>query len=244
MGKNIAQNDEDYSIYRLVDPRDLLVHYIGISRQPYVRYGKHLTRADNNVAKNAWILEMTEQGQLPLIEIIETVKGVSNAKQREAHWITVYLGLGMPLTNVQQCPSLNYHEAPASSQLECISFALETLQTMSAQLNKQIAQLQEEVANMKIRDEARISSIHRAYARTADRALKRRRKSIKLQKTISEKIVYQLKRLEPSTAREIALLVHLDVQTVREELQTLIASGMVEEARVGKTFRYRYIVAS
>jgi hypothetical protein len=149
MGKNRAQNDEDYSIYRLVDPRDLLVHYIGISRQPYVRYGEHLTRADNNVAKNAWILEMTEQGHLPLLEIIEKVKGVSNAKQREAHWITVYLGLGMPLSNVQQCPNLNSHEIPASSQLECISSALESLQTMSAQLNKQIAQLQEEVANVK-----------------------------------------------------------------------------------------------
>jgi hypothetical protein len=168
----------------------------------------------------------------------------SNAKHREAHWIRVYMGLGMPLTNVQQCPNLNSHEVPASSQLDCISSALETLQTMSAQLNKQIAQLQEEVAHLKIRDEARISSIHRAYARTADRVLKRRRKSIKLQQTIGEKIVYQLKRLEPSTAREIARLVHLDVQTVREEWQTLMASRMEEETRVGKTFRYRYIAAS
>jgi Fic family protein len=97
---------------------------------------------------------------------------------------------------------------------------------------------------MKTRDEARVSSIHRAYARTADRALKRRRKSIKRQQTISEKIVYQLKRLETSTARDIARLVHLDVQTVREELQTLMASGMIEETPVGKTFRYRFIAAN
>lgn len=240
MTTSISQTPDLYSIYTLVDRRDMTVHYVGMSKQPYQRYGQHLILQDNNVAKNTWILEMTGQGYLPLLEILEQVDGFQYAKQREAHWISIYLALGMPLANIQQSLNQTSDEGPVHSSLERICFALEALQAMSEQLSKQIVLLQEEVSTLKSQRDVEVGNLRRAYIKIADRALKRHRKPVKLQQTLGEKILAQLKKLPSPTVREIAHLVHLDTETVREELQALIKSGIVEEVHAGKTFRYRF----
>lgn len=234
------QDSGPYSIYKLVDQRDMSVHYVGLSKQPYRRYGQHLTLADNNVAKNTWILEITEQGYLPQLEIIEQVNDLQQAKQRESYWINVYLAVGMPLSNIQQGFASSF-ETEQTSAIGQLSLALDALQATASQLSRQIAMLQMEIEGLK-KKEVDVSSVRQAYVKMAD--LARRKESVRPQQKVEEKIIARLIKTPSSTVRELSNALHLDTETVRSGLKMLLDSGAIEETRVGKTFRYRYIMAS
>jgi predicted GIY-YIG superfamily endonuclease len=92
---------QDYDIYKLVDPRDRLPHYVGLTTDIQRRFDEHM-RGDNrcNKEKDAWIDELIAIEMMPLVEIAEHIRCIyAEAVEREAYWIRRLRSEGMPLTN-------------------------------------------------------------------------------------------------------------------------------------------------
>jgi hypothetical protein len=91
-----------FHIYKLVDPRDELPFYVGITYDMEKHLREHLATAYlANSAKEQWILEIKSLGLCPTMEEIETVEGTTEeAMQRELYWIYALKAQGIPLTNV------------------------------------------------------------------------------------------------------------------------------------------------
>lgn len=86
-------------IYKLVDPRDSLVRYVGKTNNLKRRLWQHYY--DNKEAKTPkrkWIKELLELGLEPVLDICERVE--SAWQEREKFWIKYYKDLGHPLTNI------------------------------------------------------------------------------------------------------------------------------------------------
>jgi DNA-binding XRE family transcriptional regulator len=92
-----------YSIYTLSDPRNNMIRYVGISENPYRRYGNHLSLAiSETTPKNSWIAELMDNELLPTLTIIERGLDRSNALDREDSWIKFYTKQYGPLLNVSE----------------------------------------------------------------------------------------------------------------------------------------------
>jgi predicted GIY-YIG superfamily endonuclease len=89
-----------YSVYTLADPRDNLIRYVGMSKQPVQRFAQHLLGNDQNDEKTAWIRELMQDDLMPTLTIIEKVETWEEANKREMQWIRYYIEVGMPLTNL------------------------------------------------------------------------------------------------------------------------------------------------
>jgi len=85
------------TIYKLIDPRDDTVRYIGKSVNPRMRMYQHLALKGRS-QKDRWIRELHDLGLKPQIECIETVHR-DEAATRERQWIEYGLNQGWPLTN-------------------------------------------------------------------------------------------------------------------------------------------------
>ena len=94
----------DYYIYVLIDPRDSVVHYIGITSDVKARYRSHCHNRRNNPQKVTWIHDLQAQGLQPELEIIEQVFGETLARKHECDWIRFYREQGAPFTNVYDNP--------------------------------------------------------------------------------------------------------------------------------------------
>jgi predicted GIY-YIG superfamily endonuclease len=86
---------KQYHIYALVDPRDNLVRYIGITTDTKHRYRQHSRRAYNRSIWR-WARELEHLGTPPVMRFVETINreaGTSDntfrqiVSEREAHWI-------------------------------------------------------------------------------------------------------------------------------------------------------------
>jgi hypothetical protein len=88
-------------VYRLIDPRDRSVRYIGQTRSDLVhRLSAHMSEAKwSHSAKSAWIRELRLRELRPEVEPIESVPDKPTAYDREAHWIRHHRAAGDPLTN-------------------------------------------------------------------------------------------------------------------------------------------------
>jgi len=91
-----------YSIYALNDPQANEFFYIGMSVKPHDRYMQHLSLSDNNTAKSKRILALRKEGLRPDLVIIEQDIPYKNSDAREYFWISHYLALGAPLTNIDR----------------------------------------------------------------------------------------------------------------------------------------------
>lgn len=100
-----------YSIYTLSDPKESRPRYVGLSQDPYKRYGGHLVNLNKTSAKDAWIMGLLDTGVLPALTIIETVETRMRAEEREHHWIHYYLQIGANLLNVAK---VEYKPRPVS----------------------------------------------------------------------------------------------------------------------------------
>ena len=92
-------SDDLYNVYRLIDPRNNDVYYVGITNDLERRYKEHIACSGTNLRKNTRTIEILQQGLRPLIEVIEPATGLQAAKQREGYWISHYRETGKPLTN-------------------------------------------------------------------------------------------------------------------------------------------------
>jgi excisionase family DNA binding protein len=98
-------DDKSYQIYALIDPRDNLVYYVGISIDASARFYAHLNdEGACNVQKRAWIAELRQAGISPLLKVLETIEAGSNAYavacEQENYWIAELSRSGNPLLNV------------------------------------------------------------------------------------------------------------------------------------------------
>ena len=98
---------KQYHIYALVDPRDNLVRYIGITTDTKYRYRQHSRRGYNRSIWK-WARELEHLGMFPVMHIIETINREAETSddafkqivsEREAYWIGEYLRLGASLFN-------------------------------------------------------------------------------------------------------------------------------------------------
>ena len=88
-----------YYIYALIDPRDNLIHYIGLTgNTPTHRLADHLT--DRTGAKAEWLTDLLDAAFMPSFIVLQKADDVETAQLREAWWISTGEMLGWPLTNV------------------------------------------------------------------------------------------------------------------------------------------------
>lgn len=91
---------QTYTIYKLIDPRDKLPHYVGHTCDPLRRYEEHIRGEGAHPDKVEWIAELLALGMKPSMEIIEILSGTKQeAIARELYWIQRLRDDGMPLTN-------------------------------------------------------------------------------------------------------------------------------------------------
>lgn len=98
-----VKNDIPHDAYRLRDPRDKAVFYVGISKNSQRRYKQHLACAGLNFKLNIRIQEILQCGLIPQMEIIEpAIPGAEKAREREKHWISYHIQVGDQLTNIAE----------------------------------------------------------------------------------------------------------------------------------------------
>jgi hypothetical protein len=105
----ISLKSQPRYIYALIDPRDDMVRYVGVTRDVYFRLSRHVKEAPKMDRKGAWISELGQLGLSPELEILETVELEAIeidadidvvALEREKYWIHEFLKSGAPLLNI------------------------------------------------------------------------------------------------------------------------------------------------
>lgn len=82
-------------IYALVDPRDGLVRYVGVTRNPSSRFSQHLRMPSSEGSqKNDWIKSLKDISMTPVFVFLDTVKDTA-ADETELEWIKHFSTLGV-----------------------------------------------------------------------------------------------------------------------------------------------------
>jgi hypothetical protein len=105
-----------YTIYKLSDPRTNLIHHVGVTKNVHKRYAQHLLFPHTNEAKGDWLLNLEQDGLMPVIEIVERDLSWEVARKREQYWIKYYRSQNAPLTNAVTGP--HGHRLPKPQQEE------------------------------------------------------------------------------------------------------------------------------
>src|SRR5438067_2179658 len=88
----------EFHIYALLDPRNNMACYVGMSKEAQIRFNQHLI---NPCSLNMlhWINELNDLGLQPILQILEVVSKLNNISsadfrlivyEREAYWIGKY----------------------------------------------------------------------------------------------------------------------------------------------------------
>ena len=107
MPKPLKRQDQQYTIYALIDPRDDTIRYVGMSKDAQFRLFQHLHRTAGGESKQArhWINELQQSNLTPILKILETIERTDDAYsvacEREHYWIEKLLRAGVPLLNVK-----------------------------------------------------------------------------------------------------------------------------------------------
>ena len=90
-----------YTIYKLIDPTDNKVRYIGLTLNDLrMRLKSHLSEPGKS-HKIFWIKKLKKQGLKPIIESVEeNISTYDEACQREIYYINHFKSLGFDLTNM------------------------------------------------------------------------------------------------------------------------------------------------
>lgn len=105
--KPLKRQDQQYKIYVLIDPRDNLTRYVGMSKDAAFRLHEHLHTSTGGESKQTrqWIKELKQLNLLPVLKILETIEKTDNAYsiacERELYWIEQLLSAGVTLLNVK-----------------------------------------------------------------------------------------------------------------------------------------------
>ena|SRR5260221_9952564 len=91
-----------YTVYELVDPRDNVTRYIGITNDVYRRFSQHVHCIGNNHAKNAWIEELKTLQLVFIMRAIVQTPDAREASRQEKYWIRYHIKQGTLLTNIAE----------------------------------------------------------------------------------------------------------------------------------------------
>lgn len=90
---------EVYKIYKLIDPVDGSVRYVGLTMNSLNQRLKSHRNEKSKSHKSAWIESLKSKGNTPVIELIEEVYSYEQACDREIFWIDKLKQEGHKLTN-------------------------------------------------------------------------------------------------------------------------------------------------
>jgi hypothetical protein len=121
--KNAARK---FSIYKLVDSRDNLPHYVGQTDSFERRQQEYLLKKTHSVALDKWFGELELLGLNPVMEEIDTIKGtVVDVKKKEVFWIQKFISEGAPLLNkinaVKRTSQVSYLAADQRQTLKVLT---------------------------------------------------------------------------------------------------------------------------
>lgn len=91
-------------IYTLTDPRDSQCRYVGKTKNPLDRSGKHKSLSNNKNLFNHtanWLVNLLSDGYEPIFEIIDEIEG-KNWQWLEIYWIAQFRAWGFDLTNLTE----------------------------------------------------------------------------------------------------------------------------------------------
>ena len=90
-----------FTIYALRDPRDLQIHYVGLTENhPVWRLAQHLQdKQDKNLFKLAWLADLKALNVRPDVVALQYAPDLETALFLERYWIKVGSQAGWPLTN-------------------------------------------------------------------------------------------------------------------------------------------------
>lgn len=116
---------QQYTIYRLIDPRDNSTRYVGLSSNVLRRYAAHIlgnSPSQMNAARSAWLEDLNQQGFMPVLDVIESgIRDRRQAEEREAYWIRVYHDSGANLLNIQGVPRIQPLERPKNLRVVTVN---------------------------------------------------------------------------------------------------------------------------
>jgi predicted GIY-YIG superfamily endonuclease len=147
---------EQYYIYALVDPRDNLVRYIGITMDVKQRHRQHARRRFTPSVWR-WARELENLGMSPVMQVIETVSREADitddafkqiVSEREAYWIDEYLRLGTPLFNTFGVTK-RYPHSRKEDTLASSSTSIPKKSTASRKWQEKHERVQKEVFSVK-----------------------------------------------------------------------------------------------
>ncbi len=97
-----------YYVYALVDPRDDVTRYVGITVDPPTRLRDHIGGVSANDAKDRWVAELKRLGLKPVMRILEEDVSSELVAERERYWMWTFLDAGHPLTNIHIHPHQSF----------------------------------------------------------------------------------------------------------------------------------------
>lgn len=92
-------SDEIYKIYKLIDPIDNSIRYVGLTINSLKQRLKSHRNERSKSHKTFWIQSLKAQGKSPIIELIETTDSYELACEKEIYWIDKLKSDGNKLTN-------------------------------------------------------------------------------------------------------------------------------------------------
>src|SRR5258708_30007220 len=101
MPKRLRYSDRQHQIYVLIDPRDSMIRYVGISSDISYRFYEHSSYKGVNKREQQWMEELHAESLVPIIQVLEDVipDTRANAQQREQYWIEQMMNKEYPLLN-------------------------------------------------------------------------------------------------------------------------------------------------
>lgn len=88
-----------YLIYGLIDPRDKLIHYIGMTMDLHARMRAHAVNHSGIPNTANWIANLEVEGLLPIVRIFCNVYGLYACGEEERSLIRKFYLEGHPLLN-------------------------------------------------------------------------------------------------------------------------------------------------
>ncbi len=79
-----------YHVYFLIDPRNQVVRYVGMSKDPHSRFKQHLRDPRSNAQKVGWIKQLKSLKLKPLLKVVRTDLSKSEAEECELELIQEY----------------------------------------------------------------------------------------------------------------------------------------------------------
>lgn len=95
-----------FFVYSLIDPRNLRVRYVGMSKNPRKRLLMHVRPSNvhkeihtGNKHKGSWIKQLLDAGMQPIQVITEACETLADVIAAEKFWIKLFSSLECPLVN-------------------------------------------------------------------------------------------------------------------------------------------------